>query len=322
MPAKDHERFATRYRERFFNNDTIPENIKQEVQRFLYCYEAGFARQAIFFQKLELFCSELDSIDDLQNRDKINEIFYRYRQRYSVATYHTLVAVSLQFATWLNDGVRPKSFVDVKRPPKGKTNRNLKPEDMVTWEDGLKMASFTHSIQLKAIILVQLDGGFRPGEFVDLKYGDIVLKDSIAIAYIRSGKTGGRIVILRRSFGALNAWLEAHPIKSPDSPLWITEYPGSTPDSKERIRPYKYPAFAKRVKQLALYANIEKPADFYNLRHSSCVLDKLDNLPVDLAAERHGHSIRHFTDVYGRLSTEDVVNRYLKHYNFKPKIPT
>lgn len=231
-----------------------------------------------------------------------------------MATYHSLVAVSLQFATWLNEGVRPKAFIDIKRPPKGKTNRNLKPDDMVTWDEGLRMASFTHSIQLRAIILVQLDGGFRPGEFVDLRYGDIVLKDDIAIAHVQGGKTGQRIVILRRSFRELKLWLESHPEPSPESPLWIAENPGSTPDSKDRVRPYRYPAFAKRVKKLALFAQVNKPADFYNLRHSSCVLDKLDNLPVDLAAERHGHSIKHYTEVYGRLSTEDVVKRYLKHY--------
>jgi integrase len=314
VPIQDFEKLAQRAQNSFFNKKKIPDDVKDAVKRYLFCYEAGHPRKVIFFQKFAKFCENLEGLKDLEDRNRINEIFYNYRQKYSVATYHSLVAVTLQFATWLNDGVRPKAFQDVKRPPKGKTNRDLKPEDMVTWEDGLRMASFTHSIQLKAIILTQLDGGFRPGEFVDLQFEDVVLQKGVAVVYVRSGKTGKRVVILKRSVEALRAWMEAHPLKNPKSSLWIAEYPGNRPDSKDRIRPYRYAAIQKRVKNLALFANIRKPADFYNLRHSSCVLDKLDNLPVDLAAERHGHSVRHYTEVYGRLSTEDVVNRYLRHY--------
>ena len=40
----------------------------------------------------------------------------------------------------------------------------------------------------------------------------------------------------------------------------------------------------------------------------------MDNLPVDLAAERHGHSVKHFTGTYGRLSVKDVMRRFHSHY--------
>ena len=47
---------------------------------------------------------------------------------------------------------------------------------------------------------------------------------------------------------------------------------------------YTYSAMAQRIKRLGKAANFKKPLDFYNLRYSICALDKLDNLPNDLAA--------------------------------------
>jgi hypothetical protein len=79
-------------------------------------------------------------------------------------------------------------------------------------------------------------------------------------------------------------------------------------------RRYTYAAIMKRAKTLFERANIKKPHDLYNLRHSSCVLDKLDNLPVELAAQRHGHSVKFFTETYGRLSVEDIADRFRLHY--------
>ena len=44
------------------------------------------------------------------------------------------------------------------------------------------------------------------------------------------------------------------------------------------------------------------------------MLDKLDNLPVDLAAERHGQRVKHYVGTYGRLSVQDVMRRFHSHY--------
>ena len=79
---------------------------------------------------------------------------------------------------------KPKGFKDIKGIPKIKQKRKLNPEDMVTWEDGEKLINSTNSMQLKAVLATQLDGGFRPSEFIDLKYGDIIQKNDFIIVSI------------------------------------------------------------------------------------------------------------------------------------------
>jgi len=72
-------------------------------------------------------------------------------------------------------------------------------------------------------------------------------------------------------------WLDAHPTRRPGDPLWISE--GSIKqDATGRLQVirYSYPAIAKRIRVAGRKAGIGKPLDFYNLRHSSCVLDKMD----------------------------------------------
>lgn len=187
---------------------------------------------------------------------------------------------------------------------------------MITWKEGEHLSLFTHSIQLKALLLVQIDCGFRPREIANLRYGDVAKRDGLAIIRVHSGKTGRRIVLLRRAIIPLEAWLQAHPTKDPQDPLWVMEYPTLSRSTSKTtgLSAYTYSAMAQRIKRLGKAANFKKPLDFYNLRHSSCVLDKLDNLPNDLAADRHGHSVTHYTQTYGRLSTEDQIHRFNRHY--------
>jgi hypothetical protein len=163
--------------------------------------------------------------------------------------------------------------------------------------------------------LTQLDCGFRPSEFVDLNYGDVEVRTGLALFHIRDGKTGSRTVIAHRCVPALLKWLDAHPTKKAEDPLWVQESTlRSDANGRFKIRRYEYAAMSKRLRETARRVGIAKPMDFYCLRHSSCVLDKIENLPVDLAAERHGHSVKHFVGTYGRLSLQDVVRRYQTHY--------
>lgn len=216
----------------------------------------------------------------------------------------------------MNDGERPKSMCDLRRRnEKSDTRRNLKPEDMLSWEDGELIASAACNIQMAAITLTQLDCGFRPSEFIDLNYGDVRVKTGMAILQVSQGKTGPRAVIAHRCVPVLLKWLDAHPTKRANDPLWIAEGSiGSDSTGRLGARRYAYPSMSKRLREIGLRAGIRKPLDFYNFRHSSCVLDKLDNLPSDLAAERHGHSVKHFTGTYGRLSVQDVLRRFQAHY--------
>lgn len=153
----------------------------------------------------------------------------------------------------------------------------------------LQLYSWTYSPQIKAQILTQLDGGFRPSEFEDLKYGNIQVEEDAIIVFVDGGKTGRRVVVLRRCREYLLQWLAVHPSKKTEDPLWVLENPTlSRKTHSSDVIPYEYVNIRSRLNRLAKKHGFTKPVDFYNLCHSSCVLDKLDNLPVDLAANGTG----------------------------------
>ena len=316
MPIVDYKKRALRAENKLMESLEIPEQSKRVLQRFLTAYDVSEARKHIFLSKIGSLLTEFNPIESaLTERDRINELFARLRRHYSPATYATYISVIRRFLSWLNDGERPASLRDIKPGKKNDRKRNLKPEDMLTWEDSLLISDVLCNIQLQAAVQAQLDCGFRPSEFIDLNYGDVEVSTGLAVFHVRDGKTGSRTVVAHRCIPSLLKWLDAHPTKRPGDPLWISE--GSIKNNSNgqlSVMPYRYPALAKRIKVAGRKAGIDKPLDFYNLRHSSCVLDKLDNLPVDLAAERHGHSVKYYVGVYGRLSVQDVMRRFHSHY--------
>ena len=316
MPIADYKKMALRAEKQIIESPDIPEQTKRVLQRFLTAYDVSDARRVIFLTKIKPLLTEFNPIESaLKERDQINELFARLRQRYSPATYATYVGVIRRFLSWLGDGDRPASMRDLKPGKACNKLRNLKPEDMLTWEDGLSISDVLSNIQLQAAVQSQLDCGFRPSEFIDLNYGDVEVNTGLAVFHIRGGKTGSRTVVAHRCIPSLLKWLDAHPTRRPGDPLWISENGiKNNDDGRLCVMCYRYPAIAKRIRVAGRKAGIGKPLDFYNLRHSSCVLDKLDNLPVDLAAERHGHSVKHYVGTYGRLSVQDVMRRFHSHY--------
>ncbi len=317
MPAANYAQIAERCEKRIFNDSTISEQNKIYLRRFLTVYDVSHARLEIFFSNIRHLLRMAPDIKiALNDQDTIPLGMRRLRDRYSPATYTTILKVSLRFSRWLNNGDLPVGLRDIKTPPRNKMLRQLQPDDMITWEDGLKLISMTDSIQFRAIVMTQLDAGFRPSEFTDLNFGDVKTQENLVIVNVKSGKTGTRTVILHRAAPYLQQWLKNHPTKTPSDPLWLREGFGriSNPGYRGITQRYPYPAIIARLKKMGAELEFSKPLDFYNLRHSSCVLDKLDNLPVDLAAMRHGHSVEHFTRTYGRLSTKDLTARFSRHY--------
>ena len=318
MPIVDYEHKAKVSYERFMNNNKISEKNKEDTKRYLNAIDVTPARIDIILTHLRLLfekCEDLISKSD--DRDYINGLFKSYKGKFSESYYQTLQNVGKAYVRWFNDNVTPKGWKDIKS--KTAIKRDLRPKDMITWEDGLKISSQTPSTQFKAIIMTQLDGGFRPSEFIDLKYGDLTKEGKYYTARV-DGKTGKRDVILFKCIPYLEAWLRIHPSKEPNSPLWIMEVPGFSHTLKEsEDNKYNYFAILKRIKGFSKKAGIDKPIDFYNLRHSSAVIKKLDNIPADICALNMGHSVKHFTETYGRLSLKDLTNRYDKAYGLRKK---
>ena len=330
MPVRDYEQGFRVALDTLLRDDMVSSLNKEHLIRFLKGYKnVSFARKRIFVAHIHKLLRDTTDIEkDMMDRDLINSLFERYETECSRAYYGTIVNVSLRFVRWIydKDGQKPTGFKDIKNIGKGQSLRNITPEDMLSWEDAGMLAAQTNSIQMKAILYTQLDGGFRPSEFVDLNYGDIQTRGKYAIVRVRKGKTGSRDVLLYHAVPRLQAWLTVHPTKKPDDPLWMIEDANkSHPKDRNTSNRYTYTALKKRLLIMAEKAGFgshqrsgrfipRKPLDFYNLRHSACTLAKLENLNPGLASDKFGHSIEYYEEVYGRLGQDDLINRFAKAY--------
>jgi integrase len=317
MVIVDYKKKADTVKKSILKSKKISQPNKDALLKFLDSYDVSYARLGIFLNHIKPILERTQDITkDMQDRDKINKTINKIRQNISPGYYATIINVTLRFVRWLNDGEKPQGFKDIKRVSEKHQKRNLSPQDMITWEEGEQLIEAVHnSIQMKAIIATQLDGGFRPSEFLSLNYGDVTIKENFMIIEVKDGKTGRRNVILWRSVPHLLRWYKAHPTKKPNDPLWLQE-----DQTDGKIIRYKYAAIRKRLGKLYKKVGIDhKPHDFYTLRHSACVLSKKDNVPEELAAEKFGHSIHYYVETYGRLTAEDKLKRYSKHYGLDQK---
>lgn len=333
MPIIDYEQQYETSLRKVLASKAISDANKSHLKRFLHGYkDVTVARKGIFVRHIEKLLEATDDIkEDMHDRDKINKVFEKLERNYSPSYYSTIVNVSLRFVRWLydEDGNKPKGFRDIKNKGKDGSKRKLVPEDMLTWKDMEKLLQHTNSIQYKALLSTQLDGGFRPSEFIDLNFGDVQVKGKYIIAHVTRGKTGERDVILYRSVPSLQAWLHVHPTKRAQDPLWVIEDPGKSHRLDGEVsKRYTYAAIKKRLRILAEKARFgsykqvngkevfvpQKPLDFYNLRHSACTLSKLENVNPGLAADKFGHSVEYYEEIYGRLDKDDLIKRFAKAY--------
>lgn len=329
MGIIDYVQKADRLRTRLLSDSKISDTNKDLLLRFLKTYDVSEARRSIFLERIiPLLRHTQDVKAEIHNHQLIAELFSTLRNRYSVATYGIYLGVSKRFGAWLNDGILPAALDQIKSPSRMKAKRKLDPSDMWSWADAEKAVRTFHSVQIKAIFLTQVDAGFRPSELLNLKFGDIDIRDKLGIARVRDGKTGPRNVVLYRCVEMLTQWIQAHPTQRKEDPLWVLEHADKSHKKESTktnqaggIKSYTYSAVCKRFRQIRDRSGVNKPVDLYALRHSSCVLDKKDNLPLDNAAERHGHSVKFFVEVYGRLSVEDTLDRFRLHYGIGQKSP-
>ena len=174
MPIINYQEKAEKEKIKLFRRKDISLKNFEYLRDFMDAYEVSPARLSIFCRHIIFLLKNSQDIKkDMNDYKKINKIFRELRENLKDAYYATIINVSSRFVRWLNGGEKPKGFRDIKNKPKRSMKRDLEKEDMLEWEDGIKMASFTNSIQLKAIIMIQLYGGFRPSELIDMNYGNI-----------------------------------------------------------------------------------------------------------------------------------------------------
>jgi len=74
----------------------------------------------------------------------------------------------------------------------------------------------------KAIVCTLFDSGMRMGEFAQLRKSDLQFMEEGVDIKVPAGKTGERRIVVIEAKTYLARWLEEHPNKSADAPLWAT----------------------------------------------------------------------------------------------------
>ena len=162
MAIRDYDKLAKLAEANLLARTDISDINKQHVKKFLASYDVKPATKAKFCKHIGFLLSAVielkpakdyikaEPINDIKavmhDRDIINQIFNNLRDRLSASYCESIKSVSLRFVRWLNDDdEKPRGFRDIKSNKKVQ-RRDLKPSDMVTWQEGIKLAETTPDI--------------------------------------------------------------------------------------------------------------------------------------------------------------------------------
>ncbi|OKY78506.1 MAG: XerD/XerC family integrase [Candidatus Methanohalarchaeum thermophilum] len=114
----------------------------------------------------------------------------------------------------------------------------------------------------KAILIALYDGGFRVGEFLNIKIGHLEHMDK-AISVVVHGKTGSRNVLMPIAEPYLNRWLENHPDPRNENYLWVNI------SNRNYGDPLSYQSLRKMLKKMKDEANLGCKVNPHALRKAS-----------------------------------------------------
>lgn len=169
-----------------------------------------------------------------------------------------------KFWKWLKPQDDPNSFPPEVRWIKLKrVKNNLRPSDIWSPEEVNKLAQVAGSSRNRAFVLGLFGSGCRIEEFLTIRRKDVVF-DNYGCRVFVEGKTGPRTVRLTPAASvALAAWLDDHPLKESEAPVWINTHLRQIPN-----RWLGYDWAHRLLKRLARRAGIDKPIRPHLLRHS------------------------------------------------------
>ena len=139
-----------------------------------------------------------------------------------------------------------------------KASSQLLPDQLLTEEEVLSLAENAFSVRDRALTLALYESGCRAGEILSLRVGQVQFDEYGCVLHV-TGKTGSRRVRLISSAPDLGAWLNAHPSKKPNAPLWTLN---------TGTEPMTYVACRKVIATLAARAGLRKKVHPHLFRHS------------------------------------------------------
>lgn len=269
-------------------NQLIPEPNRSKLLGFyrnLIIEELSLGRIAVLLgnmYRISIWLNnrpfELLSREDIVNLvGKIKNIKLKKRAKatvtegYAEQTVESYKMTIKKFWRWLkNPESRSEELAEMEYPAevswikRRKSRNGLLPKDIWTPEEVNILARITNNSRDRAFVLGLFGSGCRIGEFLTLRREDVMF-DKYSSQILVDGKTGSRRVRLTPAASlAMAAWLDIHPNKDRDAPVWVNIHLRSKIPSRHLNYSWAY----KMLRDLAKKAGIEKQIRPHLLRHS------------------------------------------------------
>jgi len=200
----------------------------------------------------------------MKRSDGEGKVFFEERvtgRRIKPCTLRDYAVILNGFYKWVTGDESPevtrKIRISQEQP------RQITQDEIITWDDVLKMSGVCQSPRDRALVQALWESGIRISEMLTLLVGDVeVVNDGQAvILHLRQSKTKIRNPVMGFAGPAMLDWLECHPYKDdPKAPLWI---------DFQYKRAWCYDAARRTLKKLGELAGLEKPVNPHSFRKSS-----------------------------------------------------
>lgn len=290
-------------------NPNISEKNKELIVQF--CYEkraiglsAGRICQYVF--NLHKFCELLGKDFDKATIDDYKKAVGELEQLdWEEATKQAAKITLKVFLRWLY-GTKEDPQIIQWLEIRARNNNKKLPEDMLTEEDIKLLIDNARNPRDKAFLITLYESGCRIGELLPIKIKNVHF-DEYGAQLIVDGKTGMRRIRVISATPYLTEWINKHPLKMPDSPLWI---------SGKKTR-WAYTSLKKMLRVIRARAGLKKEIFPHLFRHSRATY-LANHLTEAQLKEIFGWTRNSpMAATYVHLSGRDVDNALLRTYGIK-----
>jgi len=288
-------------------NSCIDKENKKKILEFYHeCIVRGYSKARIikYIDTLEAIAKILKKPFSQAGKEDIVELIERIEEKnYSDWTKRDYKVILRVFFKWLR---KTEDYPEEVRWFKASTKGRIKlPEELLTVDDVMKLVNAADNLRDKAFVLVLYESGCRIGEILSLQIKHVQF-DKYGAVLLVNGKTGQRRVRIILSAPKLNGWVENHPLKDPNAPLWVTI------GTNSRNKVWTYGTSKEVLKKLANKAGIRKRIYPHLFRHSRAT--HLANHLTEAQMKQYFGWVQgsNMASVYVHLSGRDVDNALFK----------
>lgn len=261
-----------------------------------------------------IFANWLDKPLDKATKEDILDFVMDFKKRTKTSSQILMITMIKDFYKWLysledpaykKPGKYPPIVEDLKRPRKKKPLK-----EYPTAEELLKIISCCQNLKEKALIAVGYEtatAGRAKKELLNMKIGDIILKNNCAYIKIPESKSEPRTTVVKKFINEFRAWLDAHPnADNPNAYLW--------PSS--RTPKMSYPMTDTIFKRACKRAGV-KAYPLRSLRHRRAK-DLEDVLGIREKMAYFGWSTITTAQVYGDFTSEESCEKIVANAEGRP----